>query len=155
MFRGSREKMEKWAYLANRGTWVKLVRQGFPEVKAPLDQRWFQWMVQFVHFFGSLKLSVCVLQGEIGLPGQTGASGKRGFNGGMGLPGIQGDRGPKGQPVRTDWSKFFFFLSSSSLPSQWFYFYIYLFVRGIQANKGFQGCWVCSDQRYALPSSSV
>lgn len=70
-------------------------------------------------WFTSIKcVCVCVLQGEIGLPGQTGASGKRGFNGGMGLPGIQGDRGPKGQPVRTDWSKKIFFLSSSSLPSQ-------------------------------------
>lgn len=54
-------------------------------------------------------LCVCVPQGEMGLPGQTGASGKRGFNGGMGLPGIQGDRGPKGQPVRTDLSNTFFY----------------------------------------------
>lgn len=39
VFRGSKEKMEKWAYLANRGTWVKLASQGFLEVKASLDQK--------------------------------------------------------------------------------------------------------------------
>lgn len=44
---------------------------------------------------------VCVLQGERGLPGQTGASGKRGSVGGMGLPGKQGDLGPRGQLVST------------------------------------------------------
>lgn len=44
---------------------------------------------------------MCVLQGERGLPGQTGASGKRGSVGGMGLPGKQGDLGPKGQLVST------------------------------------------------------
>lgn len=47
---------------------------------------------------------MCVLQGERGLLGQTGASGKRGSVGGMGLPGKQGDPGPKGQPVSIDLS---------------------------------------------------
>lgn len=47
---------------------------------------------------------VCVPQGDMGFPGQTGASGKRGFIGGMGLPGKQGDLGPKGQPVSIDLS---------------------------------------------------
>ena len=42
---------------------------------------------------------MCVLQGERGLPGQTGPTGKRGYFGGMGLPGRQGDMGSKGQPV--------------------------------------------------------
>lgn len=40
VFRGSKEKMEKWAYLADLGSRVKLVWQGFLAVKAPLDQRW-------------------------------------------------------------------------------------------------------------------
>lgn len=62
-----------------------------------------------------LRGFVCVLQGERGLPGQTGGSGKRGSIGGMGLPGKQGDLGPKGQPVSTDLSnelKFLFMTAS-------------------------------------------
>lgn len=47
-------------------------------------------------------LFVCVLQGERGLPGQTGPIGKRGSIGGMGLPGRQGVLGSKGQPVSND-----------------------------------------------------
>lgn len=46
-----------------------------------------------------LCVFVCVLQGERGLPGQSGPTGKRGNIGGMGLPGRQGDMGSKGQPV--------------------------------------------------------
>lgn len=46
-------------------------------------------------------MCLCV-QGDRGLPGQSGPTGKRGSSGGMGLPGTQGDQGPKGQPVSTN-----------------------------------------------------
>lgn len=64
VFRGSKEKMEKWAYLANPVSRVKLVWRGCQEVKAPLDQRWEWWMSNlccYLHFNGAWAKSGEVL----------------------------------------------------------------------------------------------
>ena len=98
-----------------------------------------------------LSVCLCVLQGERGLPGQTGPSGKRGSIGGMGLPGKQADLGPRGQPVSTDlWNEFTAAPShvQSLCSDGGCHTFPSLCIRGKLVNKDFQACSVSLGQRY-------